>query len=126
MDWDLRSWIAHWPWLSPVLLGPLGWIGRRKGIHPWRTLVHQTRLLKELESCRQDLETCETSRSNEREATRYAMVALKEITQAAELVKVAANEGRLTTSAPSPIAPETSPSRSTRSRRTRKPPLDLP
>jgi hypothetical protein len=123
---DWKSWIAHWPWLSPVLLGPLGWIGRRKGIHPWQALVRQGRLLKELESCRQDLATCEESRRNEQHATRYAMVALKEITQAAAMVKEAASEGRLTTSATSPTERENSPSRSTRSRRTRKSPLDLP
>ena len=122
---DWRNWTDHWPWLSPFFLGPLGWIGRRRVLRPWRALVHQTRLLKELESCRQDLGTCEESRRNEQRATRYAMVALKEITTAAELVKDAASAGRLTTSEPSRTGRGNSPSRSTRSPRTRKSPPDL-
>jgi hypothetical protein len=123
---DWTTWIEHWRLLVPVLLAPLGWLGRRRAVRPWRALVRQTRLLAELESCKQDLESCQGSRRNEQSATQYAMVALREITSAATLVRDAADQGRLTTSEPLPTAPLNSRSRSTGSRRTRKSPLDLP
>lgn len=106
MDWSTLK--EHWPWLSPFVAAGMGWLGRRKGLRPWHTLVRQYNLNKELETCQQDLADAIRSRD-------YLKVALREITEAAAMVKTAHDAGLLTMSSPSPSAPGSSPGTSTES-----------
>ena len=127
MDW--LSSHGPWSWLSPpsALVAVLTWLGRRRGWRPWRTLVSQTRLNAEIESCRQALASCEENRTSEERGRRAAIVALEEMVKAGSLVAKAAEEGRLTTPGGSSSRRTSLPSGSTGSRRRRKRgPLDLP
>lgn len=107
----LTSLTEHWAWLSPplaVLAAVMGWLGRRKGFHPWEAFVRQLRLNRDLADCQQDLAGAIQSRD-------YLKIALREITEAAAMVKTAHDTGYLTMTEPSPTAPSSSPASSTNS-----------
>lgn len=115
MDWqrslsDLRE---HLPWLSPLVGAGTWLLGKRRGWRPLHSLILVLRPYKALAYCREDLVSCEGSRDNERAAKEYAMVALREITQAAAMVKAAADSDPTITGLSS--APGNSPATSSAS-----------
>lgn len=99
MDWHrtLNDLKEHWPWLSP-LSGIAAWlIGRWRGWRPREWAFRRWRLEKALLICEDDnedlrkrLEDCQQSIEGGRKAIDYAAYALKEIANAAEQVKAAA------------------------------------
>lgn len=124
---DFESLKTHWPWLSPVFAALVGWLGRRKGIHPIRALVRQLELRKELASCQNSLARSEEAVTSERQAKEWALVALREITAAAAAaVKAENDEGRLTKSEPSSSSRSITPASSERSPSKPEGPLTIP
>ena len=126
---SLRSLSGHWKELSPLslLLGGLGWLFRRQGIHPWRALTSQVDLNKEIAVCRRDLASAEASRANEQRLREYAMEALAEMVKSGKAMGEALDEGRLTISGRSSRKPTRSHRSSGGSPPTRKRgPLEIP
>jgi hypothetical protein len=128
----------RWPELSPlfVLLAALtGWVGRRRGWHPWEAFVGQFNLNKALTACRQDLArsrqstaSCEEAIQSEIRLRQAAHLALEEMVKAGSLSRQVLTAIATTGDGSSGSSGRRSSSRrrSTTSRAKRKPPLGLP
>jgi len=85
-------------WAGSIAAALIGWLARRRGGAIWRALA-------EMLSANRRLATCEAERD-------YALRALAELVEAAELVRRAREQGLVTTLPPSSAAPASSPASS--------------
>ena len=118
MSW-LDSTGQHWPWIGTLATPLIGWIARRRLVGFWRSLTEVRRANERLEACRIDRDDAIRSRD-------FLRTALKEITEAATLVKEARDRGLLVTFSPLPSGPSNSPPPSTTSPPRRTDPREIP
>jgi hypothetical protein len=115
------DWItAHWPWIGTPITLLSGLLWRRKNAGSiWRRLVQQFRLNKRITELEMEL-----AASNVRGD--FAIQALRDVTEAAALVKTAHDQGYLRTNDPSSSKRSTTPDSSTTSPGTLRGPLGIP
>jgi hypothetical protein len=115
------DWLTeHWPWIGTPITLLSGLLWRRKdAVSIWRRLVQQFRLNTRI-----------TELELERDAALlrgdFAIKALRDVTEAAALVKTAHDRGYLMTNDPSSSRPSTTPVSSTTSPDALKGPLGIP